>query len=101
MIIIQFPLLVSSEPHCQAEFQYIQNGQLSMFRLTRELFFFPSVSVTVAQCRSKGEISGGGGGARERRRHVPLGGSGGMPPRKSLKSRGLEVLFPAFSKSHL
>ena len=58
MIIIQFPLLVSSEPHCQAEFQYIQNGQLSMFRLTCELFFFPSVSVTVAQCRSKGEISG-------------------------------------------
>ena len=52
----------------------------------------------IAQCRSKGNISGG---ARERRRHEPLGGSGGMVPRKILKSRGLEMLFPAFSKSYL
>ena len=45
------------------------------------------------QCRSKGNISGG---ARE-----PLEGSGGMLPQKILKSRGLEMSFPAFSKSYL
>ena len=50
------------------------------------------------QCRSKGNVSGG---ARERRRREPLGGSGGMFPQKILKSRGLEMLFPAFSKSYL
>ena len=50
------------------------------------------------QCRSKGNISGG---ARERRRREPLEGSGGMPPQKILKSRGLEMPFPAFSKSYL
>ena len=48
---------------------------------------------TQAQCRSKGNISGG---AREL-----LGGSGGMVPQKILNSRGLEMLFPAFSKSYL
>ena len=51
------------------------------------------------QCRSKGNI--GDGGARERRRHKPLGGSGGILPQKILKSQGLEMLFPAFSKSYL
>ena len=50
------------------------------------------------QCRSKGNISGR---ARERRRREPLGGSGDMLPQKILKSRGLEMLFPAFSKSYL
>ena len=50
------------------------------------------------QCRSKGNISGG---ARERRRREPLGGCWGMLPQKILKSRGLEMLFPAFSKSYL
>ena len=30
-----------------------------------------------------------------------LGGSGGMLPQKILKSRGLEMLFPEFSKSYL
>ena len=51
------------------------------------------------QCRSKGNISGG---ARERRRREPLRGSGDMlPMQKILKSRGLEILFPAFSKSYL
>ena len=50
------------------------------------------------QCRSKGNISGG---ARERRRREPLEGSGGMLPQKILKSRGLEMPFPAFSKSYL
>ena len=50
------------------------------------------------QCRSKGNISGG---ARERRRREPLGGFGGMLPQKILKSRGLEMLFPAFSKRYL
>ena len=43
------------------------------------------------QCRSKGNISGG---KRERRRREPLGGSGGMPPQKILKSRGLEMRSP-------
>ena len=51
------------------------------------------------QCRSKGNISGGG--ARDRRRRESLGGSGGMLPQKILKSKGLEMLFPAFSKSYL
>ena len=50
------------------------------------------------QCRSKGNITGG---ARERRRPEPLGGSGGMLPHKILKARGLEMLFPAFSKSDM
>ena len=50
------------------------------------------------QCRSKGNISGG---ARERRRREPLGGCGGMLPQKILESKGLEMLFPAFSKSYL
>ena len=50
------------------------------------------------QCRSKGNISGG---ARERWRPEPLGGCGGMLPQKILKSRGLEMLFPAFFKSYL
>ena len=58
------------------------------------------VLVVVLQCRSKGNISWGGG-ARERRRREPLGGSAGMFPQKILKSRGLEMLFPAFSKSYL
>ena len=50
------------------------------------------------QCRSKGNISGG---ARERRRREALEGCGGMLPQKILKSRGLEMLFPAFSESYL
>ena len=54
-------------------------------------------SVVTYQCRSKGNISGG---ARERRRRDPLGGSGGMLPHTILKSRGLEMLFPAFCKSY-
>ena len=52
----------------------------------------------ISQCRSKGNISGG---ARERWRREPQGGCGGMLPQKILKSRGLEMLFPAFSKSYL
>ena len=59
--------------------------------------FFAFKGVLI-QCRSKGNISGG---ARERRRHEPLEGSGGMLPQKILKSRGLEMPFPAFSKSYL
>ena len=50
------------------------------------------------QCRSKGNITGG---AHERRRREPLGGSGGMLRQKNLKARGLEMLFPAFSKSDM
>ena len=55
-------------------------------------------TVLLFQCRSKGNISGG---ARERRRREALGGCGGMLPQKILKSIGLEMLFPAFSKSYL
>ena len=51
-----------------------------------------------SQCRSKGNITGG---ARERRRREPLGGCGGMLSQKILKSRSLEMLFPALSKSYL
>ena len=54
--------------------------------------------IVTPQCRSKGNISGG---ARERRRCEPLEVSGGMLPQKILKSRGLEMPFPAFSKSYL
>ena len=50
------------------------------------------------QCRNKGNITGG---AHERRRREALGGSGGMLPQKILKARGLEMLFPAFSKSDM
>ena len=39
--------------------------------------------------------------APERRGREPLGGPGGMLPQEFLKSRGLEMLFPAFSKSYL
>ena len=49
-------------------------------------------------CRSKGNITGG---VRERLRREPLGGCGGMLPQKILKVRGLEMLFPAFSKSDM
>ena len=67
------------------------------------------IRVVRTQCRSKGNISGGGykwgadisGGARKCWRREPLGGSGGMLPQKILKSRDLEMLFPAFSKSYL
>ena len=41
------------------------------------------------------------GGKCERWRRKPLNRSGGMLPKKILKSRGLEMLFPAFSKSYL
>ena len=60
--------------------------------------FIRNLSFLNTQCRSKGNISGG---ARERRRREPLEGSGGMLPQKILKSRGLEMPFPAFSKSYL
>ena len=55
-------------------------------------FRFPNF---VWQSRNKGNITGG---ARGRRRCEPVGGSGGMLPQKILKARGLEMLFPAFSK---
>ena len=55
-------------------------------------------NLPLLQCRSKGNITGG---ARERRRRELLGGSGGMLPQKILKARGLEMLFPAFSKSDM
>ena len=40
-------------------------------------------------------------GARARRGREPLGGVWGYAPHKILKSKGLEMLFPAFSKSYL
>ena len=61
-------------------------------------FIAKSEVVRSVQCRSKGNITGG---AHERRRREPLGGSGGMLPQKNLKARGLEMLFPAFSKSDM
>ena len=56
------------------------------------------LNLFLVQCRSKGNISGG---AHAHRRREPLGGYGGILPQKMLKSRGLEMLFPAFSKSYL
>ena len=61
-----------------------------------EFSFF--IEMSASKCRSKGNITGG---ARKRRRREPLGGSGGMLPQKILKARGLEMLFPAFSKSDI
>ena len=43
----------------------------------------------------------GGGGGTGAPGLEPVGGSGGIVPQKILKSRGLEMLFPAFSKSYL
>ena len=57
-----------------------------------------NVHAHLVQCCSKGNI---GGGACECWRRELLGGSGGMLPQEILKSRGLEMLFPAFSKSYL
>ena len=57
-----------------------------------------SLMLQFNQCRSRGNITGG---ARERQRREPLGRSGGMLPQKILKARGLEMLFPAFSKSDM
>lgn len=53
----------------------------------------------VNQGRSRGQSVGET--HSERRRREALGGFGGMPPQKILKSRGSEMLFPAFSKSYL
>ena len=47
---------------------------------------------------SEGNISRGASGRRGRE---PVGGSEGMLPQKILKSKGLEMLFPAFSNSYL
>ena len=41
------------------------------------------------------------GGVRKRQGREQVGGCGGMLPQKILKSKGLEMLFPAFSKSYL
>ena len=54
------------------------------------------------QCRGKGKKArGGGGGIIECPRRLALGEPGDMLPHKVLKSRGSEMLFPAFSKSYL
>ena len=50
------------------------------------------------QCHRKGNISGG---AHECQMRELLGRFGGMLPQKILKSKGLEMLFPAFSRSYL
>ena len=54
-----------------------------------------------SQCRSKGNISGGGGGSTRAPEARAARGVWGMVPLKILKSKGLEMLFPAFSKSYL
>ena len=64
----------------------------------KQLARYDLSQISCLQCRSKGNISGG---ARERRRREPLEGSGGMLPQKILNSRGLEMPFPALSKSYL
>ena len=69
-----------------------------MFEIIRRSDPVVAFTVVIDQCRSKGNITGG---ARERRRREPLGESGGMLPQKILKARGLETLFPAFSKSDM
>ena len=69
------------------------------FKLAQGLYQVKySIMASHDQCRRKGNISGG---ARKCWRGEPLGGSGGMLPQKNLKSRGLQMLFPAFSKSYL
>ena len=73
-------------------FSFFNGGRRDVSRTFREQFCF------IVQCRSKGNISGG---ARKCWSREPLGGSGGMLPQKKLKSRDLEMLFPAFSKSYL
>ena len=65
--------------------------------LAWSLQFMMKVRLFSIQCRREGNICGG---ARERRRREPLQGSG-LLPQKILKSRGLEMPFPAFSKSYL
>ena len=54
---------------------------------------------TLQQSHSKGNISGGGGGGT--RAPEARAARGVWAPQKILKSRGLEMLFPAFSKSYL
>ena len=54
-----------------------------------------SVSFEVA-----GWVKDVGGWVNEHRRCEPLGGSGGMPPQKILKSRRSEMAFPAFSNTY-
>ena len=67
------------------------------FKQKCQLMFSSALKV---QCRSKGNISGGGGGTRALEARDGRG-SGGMLPQKILKSKGLEMLFPAFSKCYL
>ena len=57
------------------------------------------VTILLEQCRSKDNISGGGGTRSPEARADR--GVWGMLPQKILKSKGLEMLFPAFSKSYL
>ena len=63
-----------------------------MFSLGQYGLDFSIFPMFTLQCRSKGNISGGA--CQCQRCELP-GGSGGM------KFRGLEMLFPAFSKSYL
>ena len=65
-------------------------------RRTPSLIIDPRQLAT-EQCRSKGNISGGTRAPEARAAR----GVWGTFPQKILKSRGLEMLFPAFSKSYL
>ena len=66
-------------------------GSLQM----RFIYSVLSVSFEVA-----GWVKDVGGWVNEHRRCEPLGGSGGMPPQKILKSRRSEMAFPAFSNTY-
>ena len=92
-------------PHGLRRIRIILQGKFTFclifkFRFVVKVIYGTAVFIksVFKQCRTKGNI---GGGARERRRREPLGGCGGMLPQKILKSRALEMLFPAFSKSYL
>ena len=76
----------------------LYNFEEQVLSVTAYTLIYTTDNDIIIQCRSKGNISGG---ARKCWRREPLGGSAGMLPQKNLKSRDLEMLFPAFSKSYL
>ena len=60
----------------------------------------PFFSVLSVSFEVAGWVKDVGGWVNEHRRCEPLGGSGGMPPQKILKSRHSEMAFPAFSNTY-